>query len=125
MDHTRQQAARLEHAGRRMSLLIPEPDAALDATNVDDLGRMVMALTQEVWVMRDRMAILEKLLADKAGIGAHDIESYVANADTKAEIEALRERFVAKVLGAPIAGRERSVDDILKRAGLKRPTAPA
>lgn len=108
-----------------MSLLIPEPDAALDVINVDDLGRMLMALTQEVWVMRDRMAILEKLLEEKAGISARDIETYVANADTKAEVERLRDRFAAKVLGAPIAGRERSVEDILKRAGLERPVANA
>lgn len=125
MDHPRQQAALLRHEGGRMSLLIPEPDAALDVINVDDLGRMLLALTQEVWVMRDRMAILEKLLEEKAGIGAREIEGYTPSAETKAEVESLRDRFIAKVMGAPIAGRERGVDDILKRAGLERPAAHA
>jgi len=96
------------------------PDATLDSINVDDLGRMVMALAQEVWVMRDRMAVTEKLLEQKAGIGPADIESYVADAATKAEIERIRDRFAAKVVGAPAAGRERSVEAILQRAGFAR-----
>lgn len=92
-------------------------DATLNAINVDDLGRMLMALAQEVWVMRDRMAVTEKLLEEKAGIGPAAIEAYVADAETKAQIEGLRDRFAAKLLGAPVAGRERSVDAILERAG--------
>jgi len=104
-----------------MTRITTTPDATLDQINVDGLGRMVMALAQEVWVMRDRMAITEKLLAEKAGIGAAEIEAYVADSQTRAEIDRLRDRFAAKVLGAPIAGSERSVDDILSRAGLQRP----
>ncbi|NBC38161.1 hypothetical protein GTZ99_16545 [Novosphingobium sp. FSY-8] len=104
-----------------MSWTPPPTDATLNAINVDDLGRMLMALTQEVWVMRDRMAVTELLLADKVGIGADEIEAYVADPATKAQIEALRDRFAAKVLGAPVAGRERSVDAILERAGMARP----
>ena len=100
-------------------------DATLEPINVDDLGRMLMALTQEVWVMRDRMAVTEILLEQKAGIGAADIEAYVADAATKAGIERLRDGFAAKVLGAPVAGRERSVDAILTRAGLAPRSAPA
>ena len=104
-----------------MSWTPPPTDATLNAINVDDLGRMVMALAQEVWVMRDRMAITEKLLEEKAGITPDQIDDYVADASTKAAIEALRDRFAAKVLGAPVAGRERGVDAILERAGLSRP----
>lgn len=100
------------------------PDATLDAINVDDLGRMLMALAQEVWVMRDRMAITEKLLEQKAGIAPAEIEAYVADGATKAEIERIRDAFAAKVVGAPAAGRERSVDAILQRAGLAPRTAP-
>lgn len=108
-----------------MSRINPEPDAALSEINVDGLGRMVMALTQEVWAMRDRMAITEKLLDEKLGIGAAEIDAYVVDATTRSEIERLRDRFAAKVLGAPVAGHERTVDDILKRAGLARPATAA
>lgn len=92
-------------------------DATLEAINVDDIGRMLMALAQEVWVMRDRMAVTEKLLEAKAGIGPADIEGYVADAVTRGEIERMRDLFAAKILGAPVAAHERSVDAILERAG--------
>lgn len=102
-----------------------ETDATLSAINVDDLGRMLMALAQEVWIVRDRMAVTEKLLEEMAGISAAEIDGYVADAATRAEIERLRDGFAAKVLGAPVAGRERSVDAILERAGLTPPGASA
>lgn len=94
----------------------------LDVSNVDDLGRMLLSLVQETWAMRDRMAIIEKILEEKAGISAADIDDYVATDAVKSEIETLRDRFVSKVIGAPLAARERSVDQILARAGMKRDT---
>jgi hypothetical protein len=94
-------------------------DATLDAMNTDDLGRMVMALVQEVWIMRDRMAVTEKLLEVKAGITRADIDDYVQDVSTRADIEALRDLYVNRVIGAPLAGRERTVGDILARNGLK------
>jgi hypothetical protein len=106
-----------------MNWTAPPTDATLTEINIDDIGRMMMALAQEVWVMRDRMAVTEKLLAEKAGITATQIEDYVADAASKAEIEGLRDRFAAKVFGAPVAGRERGVDAILERAGLSRPSS--
>ncbi|HWU03769.1 MAG TPA: hypothetical protein VN222_13605 [Novosphingobium sp.] len=107
-----------------MNAPLPPTDATLNAINVDGLGRMVMALAQEVWVIRDRLVITEKLLEEKAGITAADIDDYVADEATKAHIEALRDRFAAKVIGAPVAGHDRSVDAIIERAGLPpRPKA--
>ena len=94
----------------------------LDIANVDDLARILTALVQETWAMRDRMAIVEKLLEERAGIAAADIDDYVVDVTTRVEIEALRDRFVNKVIGAPVAARERSVDQILARAGMARPT---
>ena len=93
-------------------------DATMPPESMDDLSRIVMALVQEVWILRDRMAVTERLLADRAGISAADIDDHVGDAAYKADIEKLRDRFVAKVIGAPIAGRERSVEQILARAGL-------
>jgi len=92
-------------------------DTTLDASSTDDLARMLMALIQEVWVMRDRMAVTEKLLLQKTGLTAQDIDDYVADAATTSEIEVLRDRFAARVIGAPVAARERSVEAILSRAG--------
>jgi hypothetical protein len=36
-------------------------------------------------------------------------------------MEKLRDRIVTAVIGAPVAAKERSVDQIIERAGLKRP----
>ena len=92
----------------------------MPAESMDDLSRIVMALAQEVWILRDRMAVTERLLAERAGITAADIDDYAGDAAYKAVMEALRDRFAAKVVGAPLAARERSVDQILGRAGLSR-----
>jgi hypothetical protein len=113
VDHARAQAGRDRAGGGPMT------DATLDALNTDDLGRIVMALVQEVWVMRDRMAVTEKLLEVKAGITPADIDDYVQDAATRTEMEALRDLYVNRVIGAPLAGRERTVADILARNGLK------
>jgi len=92
--------------------------------NVDDLGRMVLALLSEVWIMRDRMAITEELLFRKAGISSAEIDELVPSPELAAKLNALRERFVVNVVGAPLSGVDRDVDTILARAGLRRP-APA
>ncbi len=94
-------------------------DATMPAESVDDLSRIVMALVQEVWILRDRMAVTERLLAEKIGMSAAEIDDYIGDAQFKAGMEKLRDRFAAKVIGAPLAGRERSVDQILARAGLE------
>lgn len=85
--------------------------------NVDDLGRMLMSLLSEVWIMRDRMAVMEKLLADKVGLDPREIDDFVPDPAFSADLERLRDRVVGSVVCAPLAGEERSVEQILRRAG--------
>jgi hypothetical protein len=92
-------------------------DGYLSPDNVDDLARMLMALLSEVWIMRDRMAIQEKLLGEKLGVSAAEIDDYVPDADFSAKLEALRDRLVSAVISAPLSADDRSVDSILRRAG--------
>lgn len=90
----------------------------LNEENVDDLGRMVAALLSEVWIMRDRMVVLEALL-EKAGVVPADaIENFSYTPDQEAQAEIIRDRMISSVIGAPIAAVEHGVDQILKRAGL-------
>jgi hypothetical protein len=93
----------------------------LTAENVDDLGRMTMALLAELWIVRDRVAVLEELLVERGGLAAGEIDDYVPNGAFAARLEILRDRMANAVVGAPIAAEERSVDQILARAGLTRP----
>jgi nitrogen regulatory protein PII-like uncharacterized protein len=91
----------------------------LNEDNVDDLGRMVLALLSEFWVMRDRMAVMEALLVKAKIFGPDDIEQFSYTAEQEQQIEALRDRIVAAVVGAPVAARERTLNQIMERAGFK------
>lgn len=93
------------------------PESSLDSSNIDDLSRMLMALVQEVWIMRDRMAVTEQLLQEKAGISAADIDDFVGSEEYAESIRKMRDGFAMRIVGAPIAARERSVEQILERAG--------
>lgn len=96
-------------------------DAYLQADNVDDLARMVVALLSELWVTRDRMAVMEKLLVERGALAPSEIDDFTPAGEFADELEALRDRMVGSVIGAPIAPKDRSVEAILARAGLKRP----
>ncbi|WP_421738086.1 hypothetical protein [Caulobacter sp.] len=93
----------------------------LTAENVDDLGRMTMALLAELWIVRDRVAVLEQLLIDRGGLTADEVDDYVPTGAFAVQLETLRDRMANAVVGAPIAAEERGVDQILARAGLTRP----
>ena len=90
----------------------------LNEDNVDDLGRMLTALLSEVWIIRDRLAVLEGVLAQNKIVLPETIENFSFTPDQEAELEKVRDRMVSAVVGAPIAAREHHVDQILKRAGL-------
>ena len=98
----------------------------LHQSNVEDLGRMLMALLSEFWILRDRVAILEEMLGDKVGISSGDIDNYVPSPEFEARLQTLRDQVATAVVAAPLLAEDRSIDTILKLAGLKRPdTAPA
>ncbi len=93
----------------------------LGPQSVTDVARMLMALTSEVWIMRDRQIVTEYLLATKGSITREDIDNFSPPAELATAIAAERDRFASLVAGAPIAGVHRSVADILTRAGLPVP----
>lgn len=92
-------------------------DATLDENNIDDLSRMLMALVQEVWIMRDRMAVTEQLLEEQLSITPEAIDSFVGSPEYSDAIQKMRDQFAMRIVGAPLAARERSVEQILQRAG--------
>jgi hypothetical protein len=100
-------------------------DSYLDGRNIDDLGRMVTALLTELWIVRDRLAVVEKLYGERLDIASGTIDDFIPDAAFAAQIETIRDRMVGAVVGAPLAARERSVDQILARAGLSPAPADA
>ena len=93
----------------------------LHDSNVEDLGRMLMALLSEFWILRDRVAILEEMLGDKIGVTSEAIDNYVPSPEFEARLQELRDRVATSVVAAPLLAEDRSVDTILKLAGLSRP----
>lgn len=100
-------------------------DTYLDQKNIDDLGRMVTALLTELWIVRDRLAVVEKLYGERLDVDSAAIDDFVPDAAFAAQIETIRDRMVGAVVGAPLAARERSVEQILARAGMHATPAEA
>ncbi len=70
----------------------------LTPEQVDGLGLSMITLAREFWVLRDRVAVLEKIL-EKHGIPAGDeINSFVPDKDFEQELTAERNAFIASVL---------------------------
>ena len=99
-------------------------EAYLAEQNLDDLGRMVLALLSELWIVRDRVAILEARLAEKGRLESDtELDDYTPGPELAKRLDGLRDRMIAGVLGAPQVPVKRHVDDVLARAGMARPMA--
>ncbi|MEU5842156.1 hypothetical protein [Rhodococcus sp. NPDC047139] len=79
----------------------------LSDNRLDDLARMVAELTSQVWVLKDRNMILEKLLADAGVLEAARIDEYLPDTETAAALAAERDAFVSRVFGAVLDHHER------------------
>lgn len=78
----------------------PEPRQMLRDNQVDHLGEAMLTLTREVWVLTDRVRILEAVLEDK-GIDVRDaIATYVPSAKLETELAAARVRLVDAIVTA-------------------------
>ncbi len=66
--------------------------------NTDATFQIVLNLMQELWVVKDRAAMLEKVLED-AGISvAETVDSLQPDETKEAELDQQRKAFIARVL---------------------------
>lgn len=80
----------LSHRGKRPRFF--------DAAGTDELLSMVLELTAEVWVVKKRLYLLERV-AGQAGVPLTPrIEGYELDEQEVAELAALRQRLIATVL---------------------------
>ncbi|BAY78871.1 hypothetical protein NIES25_53500 (plasmid) [Nostoc linckia NIES-25] len=70
----------------------------LENPQVDKLLAIVMALTGEVSVLRDRLDTIERLLEVKGILSASEIEGYQPDAKVINEREKWRGEYIARVL---------------------------
>lgn len=77
----------------------PEP-AFFDNPAIDNLIAVTMELGAELWVQRERMRIIEKILAEKGVVTAELIEQYTPSAEESVAVRAERDAFVQRLFGA-------------------------
>ena len=70
----------------------------LDERSIDNLMAMIMTLTQEISVLRDRLDTIEKLLVTKKAITLEDIETFEPDDDLVEERRDRRQMLLKRVL---------------------------
>jgi hypothetical protein len=66
--------------------------------NVDRVLGVVLELAAEVYVLRDRVLTLERLLEQRGALSRQDIERYVPSAEERAQQLAERDALIARIL---------------------------
>jgi SAM-dependent methyltransferase len=90
MDTHERFAVRGDSAARR----ILSPD------QLDHLGEAILALTGEVWVLTDRMMVLEQVLSDAGTDVTAAIETFTPSAAFEARLDARRDKLIGAVVAA-------------------------
>jgi len=80
----------------------PERVTLTDA-DAGHLAAGLIALTREVWVLADRMAVTEEILARRGLDIRADIDAFKPDPEFQAKLNAMGERMVAQVVNA-VAG---------------------
>lgn len=88
----------------------------LNSEDVDALARQNTQLMAELWIVKDRLAILEKLLAEKGILATDEVDDSPPDEALSAELARERDRYVQRIAGIP--PEERSIDT-LKALGEK------
>jgi Tfp pilus assembly protein PilN len=70
----------------------------LDARSIDNLMAMIMTLTQEISVLRDRLDTIEQLLAEKKTISLEDIDIFEPSDDLVEQRKERRQLLLKRVL---------------------------
>lgn len=84
---------------------VPAPQPAFfDNPVIDNLIAVTLELGAELWVQRERMRIVERLLAEKGVVTPELIEQYTPSPEESERSRVERDAFVQRVFG--IFGRE-------------------
>jgi hypothetical protein len=93
-----------ESLGLRQTLNSPLPQ--LFATpGMDEVVGIAMALASELWVVKERLAGLEQMIAATGALSAAQIESFRPSGDFQKALEADRAQFLERIF---IALKERA-----------------
>ncbi len=77
----------------------------LGQKELDDVVRMNTELLAELWILRDRVTVLEHLLEQKQLLDRKALTDFVPEGELAKELERERNALVSRVAGAPHATR--------------------
>lgn len=103
-DHTQastQSSGAHEDPAHRSGMRQPPVESYLRGADLDFLARMNMELLAELWITRDRLAVLEAVLNDRGITQAEEVDTFVPSETLSRRLDQLREVMVENVLGAP------------------------
>jgi hypothetical protein len=85
----------------------PPPRQIFPPDRLDDVAEAVIALTRELWVVIDRMTVMEKVMEANGIDLAKQIDAYRPDEATQAKLDAMRAKLLETVLTALKADIER------------------
>lgn len=99
----------------------PEDHSYLKDPLLDRLARMNMELLSELWIARDRIAVLEEVLGQKGVLEPGEIDRFQPDAAMQARLDGLRDLMVEAVLGS-MDQNKLSVEDLQEIGRRQRAT---
>lgn len=72
----------------------------LQPDQIDDLGRAVLLLARELWVVRDRQRVLEAVLGERGIDVAQAVSDYQPSGPMADELAEARDRFARSLVDA-------------------------
>ncbi len=79
---------------------ITAPRQILTPNRIDDVAKAVLALSRELWVMRDRQILTEAVLAGRGIDLRKELDGFQPDAALQAKLDAERDRIIAAVAAA-------------------------
>ncbi|SDT36812.1 hypothetical protein [Actinoplanes derwentensis] len=77
----------------------------LQASDLDGVLRAVLEVASELWVLKDRFAVLEQVMAERGYVTPEDLDRTEPTVDTEARLAAERTAFTARIIGS-VAGAD-------------------
>ena len=71
----------------------------LQAEDVDALARQNIQLMTELWIVKDRLALLETMLEDKGAVDRTTLNDMEPEGDLADELRREREAYVDRIMG--------------------------
>jgi len=81
----------------RERLSDPPPYQRVRSNQIDNIGEAVLALAREVWVLTDRVAVLEAVLEGHGLNAPEEVDRFQPDAEMTAVLKAKREQLVGVI----------------------------